>query len=53
MSRNPAPGGCLVHPAMLGALGVLVLNDHVLKHACPGFVTGKLSDFAGISKGER
>ena len=24
------------------------MNDHVLKHACPGVVTGKLSDFAGL-----
>jgi hypothetical protein len=27
---------------------VLILNDHVLKQICPGFVTGKLSDFAGV-----
>jgi hypothetical protein len=32
----------------LGALFVLVLNDHVLKHACPSALTGKLSDFAGL-----
>ena len=30
------------------ALFLLVLNDHVLKSAFPGFVTGKLSDFAGV-----
>jgi hypothetical protein len=48
MSRNPAPGGCLKHPALLGALLVLVLNDHLLKRVCPGFLTGKLSDFAGV-----
>jgi hypothetical protein len=34
--------------APLAALIVLILNDHVLKHACPGIVTGKLSDFAGV-----
>lgn len=34
--------------AYLAALGVLVLNDHVLKDAFPGFLTGKLSDFAGV-----
>jgi hypothetical protein len=27
---------------------LLVLNDHVLKEAFPGFVTGKLSDVAGM-----
>ncbi|MFG1947351.1 hypothetical protein [Nonomuraea sp. NPDC048826] len=27
---------------------VLLLNDHILKHAWPGFVTGKLSDVAGL-----
>lgn len=30
------------------ALGVLVLNDVVLKYAYPGWLTGKLSDFAGL-----
>jgi hypothetical protein len=34
--------------AFLFALAVLVINDHVLKGAYPGFVTGKLSDFAGV-----
>lgn len=31
------------------AIGVLVLNDHVLKGAWPGVVTGKLSDVAGLA----
>ena len=35
-------------PPTLLALAVLVLNDHVLKHAAPGLVTGKLSDVAGL-----
>jgi hypothetical protein len=35
-------------PATLLALAVLALNDHVLKHAAPGVVTGKLSDVAGL-----
>jgi len=26
----------------------MLLNDHVLKHAYPGFITGKLSDVTGI-----
>ncbi len=29
-------------------MGVLVLNDHVVKHAWPGVVSGKLSDVAGL-----
>lgn len=30
------------------ALFLLLLNDYVLKGSYPGFITGKLSDFAGI-----
>jgi hypothetical protein len=48
MTRHPGPGGALLHPATLSALCVLTLNDHVLKRVCPGVVTGKLSDFAGV-----
>jgi hypothetical protein len=48
MKRNPTPGGALLHPITLAALLTLALNDHVLKRACPGVVTGKLSDFAGV-----
>nr|WP_062336489.1 hypothetical protein [Herbidospora sakaeratensis] len=36
------------HPLTLLALVVLVVNDHVLKAAWPGLVTGKLSDVAGL-----
>jgi len=35
------------HPVALGALALLLLNDHVLKPRVPGPVTGKLSDVAG------
>ncbi|MEU7973980.1 hypothetical protein AB0B48_18285 [Micromonospora sp. NPDC049089] len=38
----------LCHPATLVALVLLLLNDHVLKVAFPGPVTGKLSDVAGL-----
>ncbi|MFJ6149530.1 hypothetical protein [Micromonospora profundi] len=38
----------LCHPTTLLALVVLVVNDHVLKPALPGLVTGKLSDVAGL-----
>jgi len=44
--RNPAPGGALLHPALLLSLAVLVVNDHVLKRYAPGVLSGKLSDFA-------
>ena len=46
--RRTVRGDGLLHPAALGAIAVLVLNDHVLKAAWPGMVTGKLSDFAGL-----
>lgn len=35
-------------PLFLIALVLLLLNDHVLKYAYPGWLTGKLSDFAGL-----
>ncbi|MFC4072646.1 hypothetical protein [Actinoplanes subglobosus] len=38
----------LGHPVTMGALAVLVINDHVLKATHPGWVTGKLSDAAGM-----
>lgn len=38
----------VAHPGSVLALVVLVLNDHVLKQAWPGWVTGKLSDVAGL-----
>ena len=38
----------LAHPGAVLSLVLLVLNDHVLKEAWPGWVTGKLSDVAGL-----
>lgn len=38
----------LAHPLTVVALAVLLLNDHVLKAAYPGWLTGKLSDVAGL-----
>ncbi len=35
-------------PTFLILLLLLIFNDHVLKSLCPSFVTGKLSDFAGL-----
>lgn len=42
------PGDGLLHPLALLSIGVLIFNDHILKAAWPGLVTGKLSDFAGL-----
>ena len=44
---NPA-SRALQGPVGLGAITLLVVNDHVLKVASPGLVTGKLSDVAGL-----
>ncbi len=38
----------LLHPVALIAIAVLVINDHVLKDAYPSWLTGKLSDVAGL-----
>jgi hypothetical protein len=37
-----------VHPLPLLAVCVLIFNDHYLKRAYPSWLTGKLSDFAGL-----
>lgn len=37
-----------VAPKPLLAVGLMALNDHWLKYQYPGWVTGKLSDFAGL-----
>jgi photosystem II stability/assembly factor-like uncharacterized protein len=39
---------CLVDPPTLGAIGLLLLNDHILKAAFPSWLTGKVSDLAGL-----
>ncbi|MEV6813172.1 hypothetical protein [Micromonospora sp. NPDC051296] len=38
----------LIHPVTVAATALLILNDHVLKAAYPGWLTGKLSDVAGL-----
>lgn len=42
--------GELIHPVPLLAVALLLVNDHLLKGAgvLPGWLTGKLSDFAGL-----
>src|SRR5688572_32934102 len=39
---------CLQHPLSLLSIAVLLLNDHVFKTISPSWITGKLSDFAGL-----
>lgn len=48
--RPALPLGEFLHPVPLLALAALAVNDHVLKGAgvLPGWLTGKLSDFAGL-----
>ncbi len=43
---RPADG--LLHPVVLGAVGLLAVNDQVLKAAAPGPLTWILSDVAGL-----
>ena len=43
------PGELALHPVAVLGLVVLLLNDHVLKGAVPGWWTGKLSDVAGLA----
>jgi len=39
---------CLTHPLSAMAVLTLVVNDHLLKGNAPPWLTGKLSDFAGL-----
>lgn len=55
-SATPAPRGplahalaALAHPLCLAAVALLLLNDHLLKPLWPGWLTGKLSDVAGLA----
>jgi hypothetical protein len=48
MGDLSTPLRALAHPGSVLALVVLVLNDHLLKRAWPGWFTGKLSDVAGL-----
>ena len=40
----------LLLPSVMVSVGVLALNDHLLKRwsGCPSVISGKLSDFAGL-----
>ncbi|MEI9940107.1 MAG: hypothetical protein WDO69_23040 [Pseudomonadota bacterium] len=48
MIRERSLGAPLLHPLAVLSVVVLVANDHWLKHAHPGLLSGKLSDFAGV-----
>jgi hypothetical protein len=39
---------CLQHPATWLCIALLFVNDHILKTVYPSWITGKLSDFAGL-----
>lgn len=49
-AASPAapPGALLLHPAVLGALAVMAVNDHWAKARFHDAATGKLSDVAGV-----
>jgi hypothetical protein len=36
------------HPVVVGAVALLIANDHLLKSSSPSWITGKLSDVAGV-----
>lgn len=46
--RHVARAGIHTSPGFILSLILLLLNDHLLKSLFPGFLTGKLSDFAGV-----
>ncbi len=39
---------CMSHPLTIGAVLLLFLNDHFLRHFWPSWLTGKLGDFAWL-----
>lgn len=46
---RPFAGSAMLHPLTLGAVMLLILNDHVFKASWPSWWTGKLSDVAGLA----
>jgi hypothetical protein len=46
--RKALAGDAILHPVALACIALLLLNDHYLKSAYPGTITGKLSDVAGL-----
>ena len=49
MSESIRATRALAHPVILVSIGLLLVNDHVLKAVAPGWLTGKVSDFAGLA----
>ena len=45
---SPRVARLRTHPVVIGALAVLIVNDHLLKERWPGPVTGIASDVAGL-----
>jgi hypothetical protein len=45
---RPTPADAVSSPLALAALVLLFVNDHELKQRWPGWLTGKLSDLAGL-----
>lgn len=45
---KPAKINLLLHPLFLAALFILLVNDHYWKYEYGNWLTGKLSDFAGL-----
>ena len=48
-SLPPRPGDVVLTWWVPATIALLVVNDHVLKAAWPGLVTGKLSDLCGLA----
>lgn len=49
MNPRASAAGAFLHPLPWLAVAVLAFNDHVGKGLGPGWLTGKLSDFAGLA----
>lgn len=47
-ARRFVPGELAIHPVVAGAVVLLFVNDHLLKPYYAGWLTGKLSDVAGL-----
>lgn len=45
---RPLRRALLLHPITLAALGLWLVNDHILKGVLPGVFTGKASDVTGL-----
>ncbi len=46
---RPVAADTMLHPVVVVAVAALIVNDHFLKPAFPGAVSGKLSDVAGLA----